>query len=220
MLSFLDIKMTGYEPTDTLCSVAFLQDDKRVFEYINEGKKITPEASASHHITNAMIRDAKAFRESETLTLLEQLGSDETVVVHNYQLVEKVLHKSGLHLKCDIIDTQRLTKHLLEDCSRFDLNYLRYELQLDGIKNACYQAQDDVFVVRSLFEYLQEFYTLGEMKERSFAPVLLQKMSFGKYSGKYIEEILQSDPRYLEWVLSLDGLDEDLQYSIQHYFER
>lgn len=220
MLNFVDIKMTGFESNDTLCSVAVLREQQRVFEYVNEGKKIAPEASASHHISNAMIQDAPPFSKTKSFALLQTLGFDDVVVVHNYQQMESVLRGCGVALQCDIIDTQRLAKHLLEDCARFDLNYLRYELQLDGIKDACYEAQDDLFVVQSLFSYLQHSYTLEEMKELSFQPVLLQKMSFGKYNGKYIEEILQSDPRYLEWVLSLDGLDEDLQYSIQHYFER
>lgn len=220
MLIFVDVKMTDFEPNDTLCSVAVLCEKERLFEYVNEGKKIAPEASASHHISNGMIQDASSFSETNSYALLGSLDYDDIVVVHNYQQVSQVFRRHGLELGCDIIDTQRVAKHLLEDCARFDLNYLRYELQLSGIKDACYKAQDDVFVVQSLFEYLSETYTLDQMKELSFQPVLLQKMSFGKYNGKYIEEILQSDPRYLEWVLSLDGLDEDLQYSIQYYFER
>jgi len=48
--------------------------------------------------------------------------------------------------------------------------------------------------------------------------VLIQKLDFGKYSGRYIEEITMCDRGYLEWMLSnIADLDEDLRYSIERY---
>lgn len=220
MLVFVDLKLSGFESGDTLCYIGVLHEDGVLQEFINEGKKIKSEASASHHITNDAIKDAPKFLESQSFALLEQLDKDDLMVVHDYVQTQRVFEQYGLQVYADIIDTKRISKHLMEDLSRYDLNYLRYELQLGGIKDACYDARNDIFVVRALFEELQESYDVERMQQLSFEPVLLQKMSFGKYEGRYIEEILQIDPRYLEWVLGLDGLDEDLQYSIRHYFER
>lgn len=216
---FVDFKLGGYEHSDPLCYIGILHEDGVLQEFINE-KKIKSEASASHHITNSMVQDAPRFLDSQSFVFLQQLGANDLIVVHDYAVVQKVFEQYSLDIYADVIDTKRVCKHLMEDLSRFDLNYLRYELQLDGIKDACYDARNDIFVVRALFEKLQESYDVERMQQLSFEPVLLQKMSFGKYEGKYIEEILQIDPRYLEWVLSLDGLDEDLQYTIQYYFER
>jgi len=54
--------------------------------------------------------------------------------------------------------------------------------------------------------------------ELSFKNVLIQKFGFGKYSGRYIDEISMCDRGYLEWMLgNISDLDEDLRYSIQHY---
>ena len=45
----------------------------------------------------------------------------------------------------------------------------------------------------------------------------MQKFEFGKYSGRYIEEISMCDRGYLEWMLgNIMDLDEDLRYSIEY----
>jgi exodeoxyribonuclease X len=59
-----------------------------------------------------------------------------------------------------------------------------------------------------------------QLVEISSRPVLLQKLPFGKYSGRYIEEIANSDAAYLHWMLSnIEDMDEDLSYSIKKYVE-
>jgi len=48
----------------------------------------------------------------------------------------------------------------------------------------------------------------------------MQKFNFGKYEGRYIEEISICDRGYLEWMLmNILDLDEDLRYSINYYLE-
>ena len=58
------------------------------------------------------------------------------------------------------------------------------------------------------------------MEELSFKHVLLQKIEFGKYAGKYLQDIAINDRSYLEWMLSnMLDLDEDLRYSIIYNLE-
>jgi exodeoxyribonuclease X len=219
MLVFLDLKTTGSEVDDKVCMISILHEEKLESELINDGKKISAEASASHHISNADIENKKPFSTSQGYKFLQELGADDILVVHDYDFVYRVLQSYGLTLYPKVIDTKRVTKHTVEDIERFDLQYLRYELQLFENKELVYKPLEDVVVIRSLFEYLLESVTEDDMCRLSFENVLLQKFSFGKYSGRYIEEIVNIDSQYLHWILSLDNLDADLQYTIEYYLQ-
>lgn len=65
MLIFTDVESTGLEENDRLCSVGVLHEDEVRYGLFNEGKKIPPLASSIHHITNEMIKDKAAFKESD-----------------------------------------------------------------------------------------------------------------------------------------------------------
>lgn len=235
MLIFLDLETTGLESEDKICSIAIIVIDEAEnyykYELINEGKKIPAEASSIHHITNEMIKNGPAFIESEIFEFLQKNNSDEnTLIAHNIKFDLEKLSSSGISWKGDIIDTLRVTKHLIPECELFSLQVLRYELKLYkeedkeslkcGIKDAliAHNALSDALVLKLLFAYLLELSNENEMKELSFKNVLIEKFGFGKYKGKYIEEISMNDRAYLEWMLtSVSDLDEDLRYSINYY---
>ena len=237
MLIFIDVETTGLEREDKICSIALIVvDGKEIsykYELINEGKKIPPQASSIHHLTNEMIKNRPAFKESETYKFLQENSSDKnTLIAHNIKFDLEKLSSAGVIWKGDVIDTLRVTKHLVPECEFFSLQILRYELKLYrgeekekrelGIKDALFahNALSDALVDKLLFEYLLDMASVDEMKELSFKNVLLQKLDFGKHSGKYIEEIAMSDRGYLEWMLhSVTDLNEDLRYSVQHYLE-
>jgi len=237
MLIFIDIETTGLEREDKICSIALIiVDEKEIsykYELVNEGKKIPPQASSIHHITNEMIKEKSAFKEGEIYKFLQENSNDKnTLIAHNIKFDLEKLSSAGVTWKGDLIDTLRVTKHLIPECEFFSLQVLRYELQLYrdeeklkdelGIKDAlsAHNALSDVLVVKLLFNSLEELASLDKMKELSFKNVLLQKFDFGKHSGKYIEEVAMNDRGYLEWMLhSVSDLDEDLKYSINYYLE-
>ncbi|MEN8304203.1 MAG: exonuclease domain-containing protein [Campylobacterota bacterium] len=237
MLIFIDIETTGLEREDKICSIALIVVDEKdisyKYELVNEGKKIPPKASSIHHLTNEMIKEKSAFKESEIYKFLQENNSEKnTLVAHNIKFDLEKLSSSGVIWKGDVIDTLRVTKHLIPECELFSLQVLRYELKLYrdeekekielGIKDAllAHNALSDALVVKLLFNSLEELATQEKMKELSFQNVLLQKFDFGKHSGKYIEEVAMSDRGYLEWMLhSVTDLDEDLRYSINYYLE-
>ena len=235
MLIFIDVETTGLESDDKICSIALIiVDEKDVsykYELVNEGKKIHPQASSIHHITNEMIKNKPLFKESEIYKFIQENNSEKnTLIAHNIKFDLEKLSSAGLAWKGDVIDTLRVTKHLIPECEFFSLQVLRYELKLYkdeeeeimalGIKDALFahNALSDALVVKLLFNSLEELASVDKMKELSFKNVLIQKFDFGKYSGKYIEEIAMNDRGYLEWMLhSVTDLDEDLRYSVQHY---
>jgi len=139
------------------------------------------------------------------------------------------LQSAGLRWHGKIIDTFKVVKHLIPECELFRVEFLRYELKLyrdeEALKKECgikdalitHHALSDAAVIKLLFDYLTQMATPDEMNRLSFENVLLEKFSFGKYSGRYIEDIAMNDRGYLMWMLSLENLDDDLRYSIEYY---
>ena len=228
MLIFLDTQTTGLESSDKICSIAIIAQNEEEtlskYSLINEGKKIPALASSIHHITNEMIKEKGDFKSSQIYNFLEKHNNTETTIVgHNVKFDLEKLTSAGFRFKGKLIDTLRVTKHLIPECELFSLQTLRYELKLykkepEGI--IAHNAMGDAILVKLLYEYLLDTSTQEEMYNLSFKNVLLDKFQFGKYSGKYIEEICMNDRGYLEWMLNaISDLDEDLRYSIIYNLE-
>lgn len=238
MLVFLDFETTGLEESDKICSAGIIASENgNVFceyELINEGKKIPPKASSIHHITNEDIKDKPAFKESRTWHILQKYNNeDATLIAHNAPFELKMLQSHNFFWNGNVIDTLRTTRHLIPECDFFSLQFLRYELKLykeeqkertkcmhDEHKNRCsaHNALCDALCVKLLYEYLLEIKSHLELVELTSKSVIVQKLDFGKYKGRYIEEISMCDRGYLEWMLqNIEDLDEDLRYSIKKY---
>ena len=219
---FLDIETTGVTREDKIASVAIVDEEMELYELINEGKKIPPLASMHNHITNEMIADAQEFHKSDSYDYLQQHNLKQNFcVVANALFVEQMLCSHGLFFEGEFIDVLRVSKHLIPECEQYSLEFLRYELKLykKEITPLGCSALDDAYKIGHLFEYLLELCSLEEMADLSKKKVLLEKFHFGKYLNRYIEEIVAVDRAYVNWMLSLEELDEDLRYSLHHYME-
>jgi len=227
MLIFLDVETTGLEEKDRVCSIGIIAvecEDTTIYELINEGKKIPALASSINHITNEMLKGQPNFKDSQAYKFLTKHNNEKsTIVGHNIKFDLAMLEKSGFIFKGEIIDTLRVTKHLVPECEQFSLQFLRYELKLykdEKEELKAHNALSDARVAKNLYEYLLEISPKDKLAELSFKKVLLTKFEFGKHKGSYIEEISMSDRGYLEWMLSnIIDLDEDLRYSIEYYLE-
>ena len=233
MLIFLDLETTGVTQADKICSLALVYEKNYHYTLVNEGRKIPADASAIHHITNEMVREKKSLLETKIYTTLEEMNQKETILVmHNAPFCLEMLASCGFIWQGEVIDTLRVTKHLMPECDSFALQNLRYELKLYreelqhkeqyGIKDALYahHALSDALVVKLLFQTLEELASSVQMVELSRKSVLMQKFSFGKYSGRYIEEISMQDRAYLEWLLcNAKEIDEDMRYSLEYYLQ-
>ncbi len=227
MLIFLDTETTGLEKTDKIISIAVIaEEDGEVIikeDLVNEGKKIPPKASSINHITNEMIKGKSALAKSETFKFLELNNLyDNTLVSHNANFdLEMLNSNAGFAWQGKIIDTLRVSKHLMPECEEFSLQYLRYELKLyknEKEKITPHDALSDTKTTKALYENLLELASKEELEDLSTKNVLMQKFEFGKYAGRYIEEISMIDRGYLEWMLNnIMDLDEDLRYSIEYY---
>lgn len=237
MLIFLDTETTGLEDNDKICSIATIYTSENTFasryELINEGKKISFKASSINHITNEMLQNKVKLIDSDIYAFLNEYNNSETTIVgHNINFDMQKLCNAGFHFKGTLIDTLRVTKHLVPECESYALQVLRYELKLyksekkEALKCGlseniiAHHASFDALLVKLLYDYLVDIASHEEMKELSFKNVLLEKFSFGKYAGRYIEDIMMNDRGYLEWMLSsIVDLDDDLRYSINYYLQ-
>ncbi|MDQ1244848.1 MAG: exodeoxyribonuclease [Campylobacterota bacterium] len=236
MLIFLDLETTGLESSDRICSIGIIgiKDDEivSIYELVNEGKKIPSKASSINHITNEMIKDKPPLKESRAWKFLQEHNNENsTIIAHNVNFDIKMLLCAGFIWQGKIIDTLRATKHLIPECEQFSLQFLRYELKLyqNEKKEAeiysltesdfnAHNALSDALCVKILYDYLREMKSHDELIALSLKNVLVEKFEFGKYSGRYIEEISMFDRGYLDWMLAnIPDLDEDLKYSINRY---
>jgi len=241
MLIFLDTETTGLEEKDKICSIGIIAIEGESlaqnsalhveYELINESKKISPKASSINHITNEMLKNKPKFNQTKAYDFLQKNNNEDTVLIaHNIKFDLKMLEKSGFIWRGKIIDTLRVTKHLIPECEEFSLQFLRYELRLykqeEKVRSTCrvtqsisaHNAISDALHVEMLYEYLLDIASLKDMIVLSEKKVLMQKFSFGKYVGRYIEDIAMNDRGYLEWMMnSIQDLDDDLRYSIEYY---
>ena len=235
MLIFLDLETTGLQNGDKVCSVGIIAVDKEerksIYELVNEGKKISAEASSINHITNEMIKGKLPLKESTAWKFLSKYNNEgSTLVAHNINFDLLMLQESGFVWQGKTIDTLRATRHLIPECEQFSLQFLRYELKLYrdeqqevlrlGLKDRLmpHNALGDALCVKLLYECLLEIKEHDVLVELSHKNVLMQKFDFGKYRGRHIEEISMCDRGYLEWMLSnISDLDEDMKYTLKRY---
>ena len=234
MFCYLDVETTGVEKNDRICSAGLITEHEgtleRFYDLVQSAKKIPPEAMAVHHVTNEMVADAPAFAATATAKRLETLNTAETILVgHNLAFDLGMLAKEGVTWQGGMIDTLKCVKHLLGgEIDRFALQYLRYELRLYrdeaalaerlGIVLSAHHALSDALHTLLLHRYLEAMADRERLMALTTEQALVHKLTFGKYGGKYIEDIARRDPSYLEWMLrSLPDLDEDLHYSIEYY---
>lgn len=229
MLVFLDTETTGLELNDRICAVGIVFEDEVHYELINPLKKIPPQASAIHHITNEMIQESPVFSLSLSYEKLIACNTAETILVsHNAPFDLDMLQKEGITWQGKTIDTLKCSKALMDDLNGYSLQFLRYELRLYryeaeyfgeyGIDITPHHPLSDALHAKMIYEYLLDLADEDTLIEMSQSRLLLKRLPFGKYAKKRIEEIALKDPPYLKWMLeSLMDLDEDLRYSIEYY---
>ena len=240
---FFDTETTGNTEKDFLCQIAYNTDDENFTGLYKPEIKIPPEASAVHHITNKMIANKPSLKDSGDLSKIKKLfeDKDSIVVAHNAPFDLEMIKKEGIEPK-KFICTLRLARHLdpEEKIDRYNLQYLRYLLEIE-IDATAHDALGDVLVLEQLYERLKNKMikeiaptpegvgvttesVVNKMVEISSHPSLIRTLNFGKYKGKKVEEVLQIDRGWLEWLLGEkekgDVIDEDWIYTLRYYLSK
>ena len=230
---FFDTETTGIDERDRLCQIAWMQDGELLAAFFKPPFPIPAEASAVHHITNAMVADRPAFRDSTDYATIKDLfeAEDTVVVAHNARFDLAMLKKEGIEPKHHIC-TLKVARAMDPEgkIQKYNLQFLRYALNLEIDEGAlAHSADGDVLVMEKLFDRLLKKLTekkthdeaVREMMDISSLPSLFKTIPFGKHRGKAVAEVAKEAPDYLEWLLAQkeqkpDG-EEDWIYTIKFH---
>lgn len=233
-LIFLDTETTGNDVlNDRLFQVCYKHKGEIFSEYFKPSVPISIKSQSITHVTNKMVEKKDPFPGSEMERTLTKLLKENILVAHNAVFDIAMLAHEGVDTP-RFICTLKLARALDTEnvIPEYNLQYLRYYLELD-IDAHAHEAEDDVKVLEALFERLYKkmmaMYdthekVIEEMMRISLLPSLFHVFPFGKHRGKKIQEIVESDRPYVEWLLetkqsNLSGNEEDWIYTLKYHLK-
>lgn len=232
-LIFIDTETTGIGPDDKLIQVAYRTTNNiDVNEFYKPNRPIDIGAMAVHHITEKMIVDKPAFKDSDIYKDLEKrFSAGEIFIAHNAKFDVDMVEKEGLKVGATI-DTLKVARHLDPESKieSYAMQYLRYLLGIE-VEATAHDAWGDILVLEQVYyrmlkkimesEKISQDEAIELMIEISSKPSLIRVIGFGKYKGEKLEDIAKNDSGYLKWLLGekqkSDEDEEDWIYSLKHY---
>ena len=238
-LYFVDIESTGIDlKNDRIIQLAFLKvkhDEVTVFnDLCYTDIEMNDTVIAVHNITNAMLEDKYWPYETDSFLELEK-GNVETnfFVSHGNELDVAMLKNEELNLKMPCIDTDKCSRHLLEDARSYKLNDLieQYNLNTQAEKIAKAVGLNDINAHDALSDALWHYVLFNFLMKKveddiealvtlTTTPMMLEKISFGKHKNKSFEEVMLKDPLDMVWMyvnVSRDWMD--LEYTLTHWLK-
>ena len=233
-----DTETTGNQEEDKIIQVgAMIVDSKGEVEVFDELCRTTLpikfEAMEVHGITPNLIEGKGKFCDTNFYkTLLSLNNQDNYLIAHNMPFDLGMLEKEGFTSQIKIIDTLRVAKHLLPESPYHRLQYFRYSLELYKDEQAeankynitikAHDAIGDVLVMKLLLSKLvaltkEKYPTVNPMVklvELTKTPIFIETFKFGKYKGKKIAEVCESDMNYVNWMMDKMDLDVDMKYTL------
>ena len=228
----LDTETTGSDTADAaVVEIAYVVTtmEKTIASgsaLVNPHRPIPPEASAIHHLVDkdvAEAMDLAVVLASWTPALVKH-GPFDAYVAHNAPYDAALL---PMLTKAPWLDTLRLAKRLRPDRGHHGNEVLRYAEGLTGpgIDDSLpHRAMHDAMVTAAILRrFLGEIngsslwpQTVDELIRDITAPMLLQKVRFGKHQGLAWADV----PRdYLTWLLKQTEMDPDVRFTAQHFMK-
>ena len=239
----LDTETTGTGDLDRVIQLGYIVLGAKEVEVHNEfcssDVPISFGAMEVHGITPDMLKNKLTCKETEAYKRLQELNTNENyIIIHNAPFDLDMLKKEGFEINMQVIDTLRVAKHIFADEDAHRLQYFRYKMELYkeekkeadalGIVVKAHDAIGDVLILKLFLSRLKAEVALQfpdenpveKMVSLTNTPILIKTFRFGKHKGKTLQEVATSDAGYLRWMLSsMENLDDDLRYSINHFLE-
>lgn len=210
---------------------------------VNPGMSIHPSAIAVHGIEDEELEGKPTLEEiiSEFLDYID----DSVLLAHNiiFDLNMLPILKEKDNFK---IDTLRFARQIFKigdigyknhDLRSHKSQELRYWLgiKIDTMGLQAHRAAADILVTgevfhKTLVRYIERSNakTLGELIEFVNAPILIEKLTFGKFKDRLLAEVVAEEAKnpknYFAWLLKEVNkgdmkIDEDLKYSIEYHLK-
>jgi len=232
----LDTETTGMFEKDRICQLSFLvlNEEFEIEEVHNDLCKpplpISYEAMAIHHITPEMLEGEPSCVQTKAYKRLCELNvAHNLLVIQNAAFDLGMLAKEGFSSQMNLIDTFRILRAYYPNDGSFSLQYKRYQWGLYkqeealakqlGVTINAHDALGDVIVLKNLFERLCDEHSIPKMLLLCSEPIILSHIPYGKNKGKKFVDVALSDRQDLHYMLSSNGLDEDVKASILHALE-
>lgn len=185
---------------------------------VNPGRAIPPEASAVHHITDDMVKDAPRFEQLPPI--LE--GADYRAA-HNAKFDVGILAANGAQGLADKpwLCTYKCGVMLYPDAPNHKNQTLRYWLGLklaDPEAALPHRAMGDAYVTAALLRTFLRSATVEQMADATTRPVLLPRFTFGKHAMAPLKDVPLD---YLSWIVGKGAeFDEDVLHTAKHYLAK
>lgn len=208
---YYDTETTGISPeNDAIIELAVFDPvNNRTFcEFINPGRPIPKEASAIHHITDAMVENAPSF-EVIGKKFLDFCPGNAVLIAHNNDAFDRLFleasfRKAGISLpNFAYIDTLKWARKYRPDLPRHTLQFLREVYGFTA--NQAHRALDDVYILHQVFSVMIGDLSFGTIMQLLAEKKAITRMPFGKHQGKPLSEVPKN---YLSWLLSSGALEK------------
>lgn len=233
-LKIIDTETTSVDKDESeIIELAVLGDKIEFQSLYKPTKPILPEISCINNISNKMVENKPVFNSD----MIKGIFSESDIICgHNVSFDIFMLSKYGINLSNNILCTYKLAKKVFltvdqEALSRYDLQYLRYALDIDLDAEHAHRAISDCRVCKCILEISLEIFEsvtnidpespnyLDELYYFMSKPIKLKAMPFGKYKGQPFSDIPNS---YISWLIdntdrldeSSDSFDQDLYHTI------
>lgn len=225
-IAVIDTETTGNEDADQVCEIAVVGVTmggvgRGRDQLIKPTCSISPVARAVHHITDEELRCAPTMTElmQRRISLLNILKNADYVAGHSVDFDLKMLAQSGFECAKPKVCTWVCARHLWPNAPAYGNQVLRYWLNLDvpRTKHPPHRAMTDALATACLLTKMLETKHIANLVELTVTPVLLQKVTFGKYRGLTWREVRLKDRGYLAWILRQDDFGADERHTAQHW---
>lgn len=209
---FYDTETTGIRAEkDHIIEIAAYDPVKNLtFEkLVNPGRPIPPDATAIHHITDAMVADQPAF-DVVAKQFCDFCSGDVVLIAHNndgfdihFLRTEFSRHNMTMPEAWKFLDTLKWARRYRSDLPRHTLQFLR---EIYGVAaNNAHRALDDVIVLHKVFSQMTDDLHISTIYNLINKPRELQHMPFGKHQGQPLAKIPKD---YLKWLTGTGAFDK------------
>lgn len=208
---FYDTETTGTRPDkDRIIEIAaFDATNNQTFEMlVNPGCLIPAEATAIHHITDDMVKDALPFSEVGR-KFIEFCSGDVVLIAHNNDAFDQIFLKNEFERNkltmptWRFIDSLKWSRKYRSDLPRHSLQFLRETYRIPA--NNAHRALDDVIVLHQVFQFMTDDLSINEIFNLLHVQRKLLHMPFGKHQGKPLKDV---PPDYIKWLKSSGAFDK------------
>ncbi len=198
---------------------AFDPVNNRSFEQlINPGCPIPPDATAIHHITNEMVKDAPRFAEVAPM-FIEFCAGESVLIAHNNDAFDLHFLKAEFSRsqipfpEWKFLDSLKWARRYRPDLPRHTLQFLREIYNIPA--NNAHRALDDVIVLHRVFEQMTDDLPIDEAYALLNKPRKLQHMPFGKHQGQPLSQVPKT---YVKWLAESGALDKEENQPLRECF--